>query len=275
MPCRASGALGALVLLAALTQVSSGCFSQNSVRRIIPRYFGPIRHKIQRGDGTAQTTNWSGYALVGSTFQWVAGSWIVPASNCSAQDGNTFGTFWVGLDGYNSPTVEQIGTLSYCAGATPFYYVWYEFYPLGMVIVTSVPIQPGDRVSASVVYYSSIQEFTVRVKDDTTGETFGTSATVPGATRSSAEWIAEAPCCTASGGILPLTDFGIVPFGQDSTGVGKTNYAKNTSTMGPIGSFPPVETIEIDKMGSSSSPQTSTCSPLSSDGSSFSCAWAP
>ncbi len=275
MPCRASGALGALALLAALTQVSSGSFSQNSVRRVIPRHFGPIRHKIELGDGTAQTTNWSGYALVGSTFQWVTGSWIVPTSNCSAQGGNTFGTFWVGLDGYNSATVEQIGTLSYCAGATPFYYVWYEFYPLGMVIVPSVPIQPGDRMSASVVYYSNVQEFTVRIKDNTTGETFGTSATVPGATRSSAEWIAEAPCCTASGGILPLTDFGTVTFGQDSTGISITNYAKNTSAMGPIGSFPPVNTIEIDKIGSSSSPQTSTCYPLSGDGTSFSCAWAP
>jgi hypothetical protein len=37
-----------------------------------------------------------------------------------------------------------------------------------------------------------------------------TTQTESGAARSSAEVIVEAPCCTASGGILPLTDFGTV-----------------------------------------------------------------
>jgi hypothetical protein len=32
------------------------------------------------------------------------------------------------------------------------------------------------------------------------------------AVRSSAEVVAEAPCCTASGGLLPLTDFGSANF---------------------------------------------------------------
>ena len=35
-------------------------------------------------------------------------------------------------------------------------------------------------------------------------------ASLSGAARSSAEVIVEAPCCTGSGGILPLTDFGTV-----------------------------------------------------------------
>ena len=37
-----------------------------------------------------------------------------------------------------------------------------------------------------------------------------TMQSLAGAARSSAEVIVEAPCCTFSGGILPLTDFGTV-----------------------------------------------------------------
>ena len=40
-----------------------------------------------------------------------------------------------------------------------------------------------------------------------------------GAARSSAEVIVEAPCCTNSGGILPLTDFGTVSLtGSEANG---------------------------------------------------------
>jgi hypothetical protein len=163
--------------------------------------------------------------------------------------------------------------LTDCDAKTPAYYAWYQFYPQGMTIIPSVPIAPGDHVSASVVYYSSNNEFTVRFKDNTTGTTFVTSAAVPGALRSSAEWIAEAPCCTASGGLLPLTDFGTVTFGQASTGVADTNSAMDLATKGPIGSFPAVDTIVVSKTASSGSEATSTCSTLSTNGTSFSCTW--
>jgi hypothetical protein len=179
----------------------------------------------------------------------------------------------VGIDGYNSSTVEQTGTMTVCTGKNPSYYAWYEFYPKAMVKVTSVAVTPGDRIFASVVYNSSTQGFTVKITDETTGRSYSTSAKVAGADRSSAEWIAEAPCCTNSGGILPLPNFGTASFGEDSTAVTGTNFATDNSNSGSIGSFLPVNWVEINKTGTTSSPQISTCSALSSDGTSFTCSW--
>ena len=62
-----------------------------------------------------------------------------------------YAAFWDGLDGYNSGSVEQTGTIGYCSGATAKYYAWYEMYPAGSVVY-SQPVAPGDEISASVVY---------------------------------------------------------------------------------------------------------------------------
>jgi hypothetical protein len=84
----------------------------------------------------------------------------------------------------------------------------------------------------------------------------------------------EAPCCTSGGGILPLSDFGTVSLGKDATGITGTNWALDTAAEDPIGGFAAVNVIEINKFGTTSSPQTSDCSALSTDETSFSCTWA-
>jgi hypothetical protein len=267
------GILGVLAFSPAFAQVSSKFVSQNTTEEIAQRQLGPIRDKLDHFDGTAESTNWSGYAVLGSSFTSAEGSWIVPTAKCSGVRGDQYAAFWVGLDGYSSSTVEQTGTLSDCTGRNPSYYAWYEFYPNPMYEVTAVPIAPGDVISASVVYSGG--EFTVTISNVTTGKSYSKSATVSGASRSSAEWIVEAPCCTNSGGILPLSDFGTGLLGDDSTGVSGTNYATDSSiASAPIGSFGSPNIEQISKVGSRSSPQTSTCSALSNDGSSFSCTWA-
>jgi len=90
-------------------------------------------------------------------------------------------------------------------------------------------------MSAEVSY--SGEEFTVTITNETTGKSYSKSSRVSGAERSSAEWIAEAPCCTNAGGILPLSDFGTVSFGEDYTNVSGTNNATDTSTSGAISAF--------------------------------------
>jgi hypothetical protein len=269
------GLLGAVSFLPACAQFSGVAPAPSATEKIAARQLGPIREKREHFDGTSDSTNWSGYAVLGSSFTSAEASWIVPAANCEGVKGDQYSAFWVGLDGYSSSTVEQTGTLSDCAGKKPSYYAWYEFYPNPMYEVTSVPIVPGDVISASVVYNGG--KFKVTIKNQTTGQSYSTSATVSGASRSSAEWIVEAPCCTSSGGILPLADFGTGHFGYDTTGVIGTNYATDSSASGPIGGsigFPAADIELINKVGSSTSPQTSTCSALSSDGTSFSCTWA-
>jgi hypothetical protein len=246
-------------------------FAQTSVlqsEKIAPRQHSPIRDKSEHGDGTSTSTNWSGYAVTGTSFTSAYASWVVPTAVCSGVSGDQYAAFWVGLDGYSSSTVEQTGTDSDCVGSKPNYYAWYEFYPNPSYEITSVPVSPGDKMSASVVYSGS--EFTVKVTNETTGKSATKTGKVSSAKRSSAEWITEAPCCTTGGGILPLSDFGTVLFGKDYSGVSGTNNATDSSHSGTLGSFPSGSIEEINKTGSSSSPQTSDCSALSSDGTSFS-----
>jgi Peptidase A4 family len=268
------GLLVTLAVLPAFGQVSTSP-AENAAEKIARHQHGPIRDKTEHRDasksvGSSTSSNWSGYAVLGSSFTSVKGSWVVPTAVCPG--GDQWAAFWVGLDGYSSDTVEQTGTDSDCDGDNnPSYYAWYEFYPNPSYAVMSV--NPGDRISASVVYNGS--EFTITITDENTGQSRTKSSSVRGAQRSSAEWITEAPCCTSRprDGILPLSDFVTVGFGSDSTAVAGTNSATDSTTSGNIASFPTI--WEINKTGSSTSPQTSTCSALSADGTSFSCSWNP
>jgi hypothetical protein len=171
--------------------------------------------------------NWSGYAVIGSAFTQATGSWTVPAVDCTS-DPNSSTSFWVGIDGWNNSTVEQTGTDSDCDGTHATYYAWYEFAPKAGITITSVAVQPGDEMSASIDYNGS--QFVVTTTNTTTGATFTTTATVPAARRESAEWIAEA------NGYF-LSDFGTVHFGPDFTQIAGTNSATDSSTSGPIGAF--------------------------------------
>jgi hypothetical protein len=56
--------------------------------------------------GTVCSTNWSGFAVTAPTgsVSNVEGSWIVPA--VSRSRGSTYSSYWVGIDGYSSSTVE-------------------------------------------------------------------------------------------------------------------------------------------------------------------------
>ncbi len=169
---------------------------------------------------TVSSTNWSGYAATGSKFTSVSSSWVQPSVSCNSTD--TYSADWVGLDGYNNATVEQTGTLAACIGGTPEYSAWYEVYPKPPVYFSSV-VTPGDQMKASVTA-NSATSFTMSISDVTAGWSHTVTKSVSGAARSSAEVIVEAPCCTSSGGILPLADFHTVSFTKakvNGTGIGK------------------------------------------------------
>ena len=261
--------MGAIAISTAFAQVSS---APTDMELLSPRQHHPMKDRVDNGNGTSTSTNWSGYAVTGTAFTSAIGSWVVPTATCTS--GTQYASFWVGIDGFSSSSVEQTGTDSDCSGATPHYYAWYEFYPNPSFQISGLTIHPGDVMAAKVSFNGT--QFTVTIKDETTGKAFSKSATVRNAARTSAEWIAEAPCCTSGNGILPLADFGTVLFGKDSTSVRGTNSATDsTLTNAVIGNFPAASINEINKTGSSSSPQLSNCSALSTDGTSFSCTWAP
>jgi hypothetical protein len=224
-----------------------------------PQFFVPPRQRA----GPSTSYNWSGYAVTGpsGSVTDVKGSWKVPVATSTPTD--TYSSFWVGIDGYDSNTVEQIGTDSDFLSGSPTYYAWFEFYPKSAYIINIVHIEPGDIISAEVVYSGG--RFVVSITNENTSQSFTTSSKVPSAKRSSAEWIAEAP---SSGKILPLADFGTAYFGLSYTLVASTCSATVGGATGSIGSFGP-SVQEITMVDSSGSPIAEP-SPLTSDGTSFS-----
>src|SRR5437660_4639683 len=154
------------------------------------------------------STNWAGFAATGGVFTNVTTSWTQPTASCTSA--TTYSSFWVGLDGYNSSTVEQTGTSADCSGGSPRYYAWYEMYPKFPVNL-SIAVRPGDSMSGSVTTDGS-GHFTLHIHNGTTGGDFVTTQTLKRARLASAEAIAEAP--SGSGGVLPLTNFGTASFGS-------------------------------------------------------------
>jgi hypothetical protein len=256
-----------LATLPALAQVPSEPISPLTAAVISPRQHGPMRFHGVRPDGTVESDSWSGYAVTGSKFTQAKGSWTVPTVNCNKTP-NAYASFSVGIDGFSSATVEQTGTDSDCNGNSPSYYAWYVF-ASNFAVITSLSISPGNQMSAQVIYSGS--KFTITITNESTGKSYSKNGKVTGAKRSSAEWIAEAPCCTIGGGALPLADFGKVSFGADYTGVSDTNDATDTSISGPISDFG--SRVKKITMVNGKGKDEAVPSALTSDGTSFKVNW--
>jgi hypothetical protein len=232
--------------------------AQDTQGMVAPHRHGPASIRGLHSDGTAESDNWAGYAIAaatppatptsptGVTVTSVTASWVVPEVSmdwCKSSP-NSESSFWVGIDGWYSNTVEQIGTDSDCSSGTPTYYAWYEFYPLNFdyacptgshdnpSLCPLMNIQPGDVMSAAVNCTADGKSCTVTITDETMKPpaSFSKKLTANNQTGipfqlSSGEWIAETPCCTNSGDYFPLTDFGTISFGQDYTRVNLTNDA--------------------------------------------------
>jgi hypothetical protein len=245
---------------------------------------GGERHATQ-----VSSANWAGYADTNDTYSSVASSWTEPTANCSSSSGGGLGlgglglgsglgggfasllggpsaasAFWVGLDGYSSTSVEQIGTDADCDSGTPSYYAWYEMYPNPSVTLpSSDPVRPGDQITALVSSNTAGTSFTLEIKDTTAGWAYSTAQSGSGFARSSAEVIAEAPseCTALSCSEVPLTNFGQV-------GYSGSQLVDTGGTQGTLSSFDANEITMSDNGTTLATPSS-----LSSDGSSFSVTW--
>jgi hypothetical protein len=188
-----------------------------------------------KGLSQVESTNWSGYADTGSGFTSVTSSWKEPSAACGSA--LSLAAFWVGIDGYNDGSVEQDGTLIECEGGTPSYFSWWEMYPSNAVQVVGETVAPGDVITASVV--RSGTSYKLSVTDAThPANSFTTTQSCTDCSNSSAEVIAEAPCCSSGTSVYPLSHFSLY-----------TAYAttvKTSSKSGVISSFPDDEITMID-----------------------------
>jgi hypothetical protein len=147
---------------------------------------------------------------------------------------------WVGLDGFNDNSVEQLGTATQCYEGVEYYTEWAEMYPSATLLEagtttcvnnnTDCP-QPGDRIQASVVSTPGTggnNDYTLKLTDfSDSAQNFSDPATCPATEclNSSAEWIVEAPGTDSPFGIqtLPLPDYGQTAFANGTVGSGRTS----------------------------------------------------
>jgi Peptidase A4 family len=178
-------------------------------------------HKI----GHSTSTNWSGYAVTGGTYRTVTSSWVQPAVKCS---GTAYSSFWVGIDGDTSNSVEQTGTEADCNGNTPVYSSWYEMYPKYPVNYRDT-VAPGDHFTGTVST-DGRGNFTLTLSNTTRGWTESVTKKLRGAALASAEVIAEAP--SSSSGVLPLANFGTASFSGSQ--VNGSTLTSSTPGIDPI-----------------------------------------
>lgn len=173
----------------------------------------PLRGQGRTKFNTVGSDNWSGVATYGDHFRFATTTYSIPSLNCSVSPDGSSDSEWVGLDGYTSPTVEQIGTYAQCSGGTPSYFAFYEMYPQPAVSLSGV--SPGDSITASVYYSSSTSKWNLTLTDNTAQASITQSLSCPsGSTckNANAEIISEVP----NGGppAASLADYGTVGFTQ-------------------------------------------------------------
>jgi hypothetical protein len=220
-----------------------------------------------RDAGQVGSANWSGYAATAATptkdtVTDVIGTWTVPA--VSGAQG--YSAVWVGIDGFDDGTVEQLGTMQAVVasgrrGTTAEYYAWVEMYPAPMVQLP-YSVSPGDTITAAVS--CSGTTFTVTMADVANGVTkwsYTPATTQVTANEMSAEWVVEAP--SDQFGILPLADFGTVNF---------TGCAAIIGASGTISAFN-WDAITMEEVSRRMTTVYAQPSALSPDGSAFSVKW--
>ena len=249
--CAAAGVLAAAAVLAAMATASGGSASAGFYARALRAVKADLRHmtapnlpaplRLSRPAASANVTqvgsyNWSGYADVTSKtgkFSAVSGKWTVPKVSCSAE--HRIESSWVGLDGANDTTVEQLGTVSQCFQDKAVYYSWYEMYPAGEVVV-SKGVKAGNHISASVT--RSGTSYTLKLTDSTTsGNNIKVTKSCSTCKNQDAEWIVERPDL-ATTGIVPLAKFSSTGFTSASATAG--------GKKGTIGTVSPYQYLMVD-----------------------------
>lgn len=214
MPTIRRTVLAVLSVISVAAVVSVGA---SSAAGASSRVMTAPNHKISN----STSSNWSGYAVTGGTYTRVTSTWVQPSVRCN---GTAYSSFWVGIDGDTSGTVEQTGTEADCSGSTPRYSAWYEMYPKFPVNYSN-PVVPGDHFTGTVTTDGK-GNFTLTLSNTTRGWTQSVAKRLKNAKLASAEVIAEAP--SSSGGVLPLANFGTVSF----SGATVNGAALTSSTRG-------------------------------------------
>jgi hypothetical protein len=166
---------------------------------------GQLLKLTHLGFNTNTSSNWFGYQQGTleqgvKLFTSVTGNWTVPTAtqHTSGQAENS--ADWIGIGGgcvdanctVPDETLIQTGTeQDVAANGAASYDAWYEIIPAPELQITSMTIQPGDQMHASISQ-ALPEVWKVTIQDLTRNESFTTTLPYP-STMDTAEWIEETP----------------------------------------------------------------------------------
>jgi hypothetical protein len=170
--------------------------------------------------GTADSLNWSGYAVTPSSsdITAVSSTFTVPSAGL---DPPGFAATWTGIGGYNTSDLIQAGTAEQSAPSNPLlgdqYYAWYELLPASETQITgctgdaNCTVTPGDNVTVNI---SQVSGDTWSISMTDAGHWSWSQDVTYTSSESSGEWILEAPTLVAQ---TVLANVGTTHFGPTST----------------------------------------------------------
>jgi hypothetical protein len=266
----ASIGIAALVMVGAGAGISAGASgSRAAIADLVARPVGGgvmVRSDPHRAlpvhGGTTISSNWSGYAVnnpAGPVTE-VTSTFVVPTAGLIPPG---FGATWTGIGGYSSQDLIQAGVEE---DSLPLlgnqYFAWYELIPASETPLTdcyfdsSCTVHPGDSIYVRIQQIGAT-EWNVFMMD-ANHWIFSKNLDYT-STRSSAEWILEAPTVIVQSPTISADN--MVPFGPTST------YSINGGAPQSIASGNPTQIdLSLEQLGLLTE---ATPSPLDRTGQSF------
>lgn len=175
-----------------------------------------MTNPIQLPAGTEKSSNWAGYAVtaLGNSLSYnnVSGSWAVPIAYGAS---GSLGAQWIGLGGYNSSDLLQLGTIEEMSQQKEVVELFWEKLPAAAQNVGSVPV--GSKITTKIAKSKNgiwaLTFYVVTPKGQRITKVIKTNvdtAYVQGM-GSSAEWISEDPS-DGNGNLYPLANTGTVQY---------------------------------------------------------------
>ncbi len=222
MRCYAArrGLCAAVVVSCALVTASAAGARTHAVRGVgalIPTH---KNERLPLHGGTADSLNWSGYAVTpsGGGVTAVTSTFRVPSAGLVPPG---FAATWTGIGGYKTSDLIQAGTAEQSAPNNPIlgpqYYAWFELLPNSETQLancrgdSNCTVTPGNSITVRISRVSGTK-WHISMTD--AGKWSWSKRVSYSSSLSSAEWILEAPTLVAQTLLAPV---GKVKFGPTST----------------------------------------------------------
>src|SRR5579862_1058004 len=156
---------------------------------------------------TNSSSNWFGYnqgtlEQGSKLFNSITGDWTVPTATQHTAGQAEDSSDWIGIGGgcvdagctVTDSTLIQTGTeQDVAADGSTSYSAWWELVPVTSITISTMTVQPGDHMHASIAeLVADSNVWTITIQDVTRNESY--SITVPySSTHLTAEWIEETP----------------------------------------------------------------------------------